>query len=67
MLTRRVELLNAIVALRRYHSEVLLKDLSANGQVKVASLELARHLDLVLNRLIAWWMIYDEPVGCMLG
>jgi hypothetical protein len=37
------------VALRRYHDTVLLKDLGPSGEVKMASAEVARHLDLVLS------------------
>ena len=45
----KVELINALVALRRYHDNVLLMDLSADGQVKMASQEIARALTIVLN------------------
>ena len=46
---KKIELINAMVALRRYHDTVLLKDLGPNGEVKMASAEVARHLDLVLS------------------
>ena len=42
-------LINAMVALRRYHDTVLLKDLGPSGEVKMASAEVARHLELVLS------------------
>ena len=45
----KIELINAMVALRRYHDTVLLKDLGPSGEVKMASAEVARHLDLVLS------------------
>ena len=46
---KKIELINAMVALRRYHDTVLLKDLGPSGEVKKASAEVARHLDLVLS------------------
>jgi hypothetical protein len=46
---KKIELINAMVALRRYLDTVLLKDLGPSGQVKMASADLARHLDLVLS------------------
>jgi hypothetical protein len=46
---KKIELINAMVALRRYHDTVLLKDLGPSGEVKMASAEVARHLDLVLS------------------
>ena len=45
----KIELINAMMALRRYHDTVLLKDLGPSGEVKMASAEIARHLDLVLS------------------
>ena len=45
----KIELINAMMALRRYHDTVLLKDLGPSGEVKMASAEVARHLDLVLS------------------
>ena len=45
----KVALINAMVALRRYHDTVLLKDLGASGEVRVQSREIAQALDLVLN------------------
>jgi hypothetical protein len=45
----KIELINAMLALRRYHDTVLLKDLGPSGEVKMASAEIARHLDLVLG------------------
>ena len=58
----KIELINAMMALRRYHDTVLLKDLGPSGEVKMASAGIARHLDLVLTALPTARLMISDAV-----